>query len=138
MYLLDTCVLSELTKKEPSKSVIKWILERDEALFYVSSLTFGEIRKGIEKFTEATKKSKLEVWFQDFLIPRFSHRLLAIDGSVAETWGLLIAKEENKGRVLPTIDGLIAATAITHKLHIVTRNSKDFEGLNISLINPWL
>ena len=137
MYLLDTCVFSELIKKEPSKNVTEWILERDDRLFYVSALTFGEIKKGIEKVTEAQRKSKLELWYQDFLIPRFWDRLLAVDGKVAETWGELIAKAERKGRVLPTIDSLIAASALAHNLHIVTRNTKDFEGLHLSLVNPW-
>ncbi|MFI5343911.1 MAG: type II toxin-antitoxin system VapC family toxin [Chlamydiales bacterium] len=137
MYLLDTCVFSELTKKEPSQKVTQWILERDEGLFSVSALTFGEIKKGIEKMTDATRKKKLETWFHEFLIPRFWHRLIAIDGQVANTWGQLIAKAEKKGRVIPTIDSLIAASAITHNLHIVTRNTKDFDGLHLSIINPW-
>lgn len=137
MYLLDTCLFSELIKKEPSQSVIDWILEKDDSLFFVSSLTFGEIKKGIEKMAESTLKKKLEAWYQEFLIPRFWHRIIAIDGQVANTWGQLIAKAEKKGRVLPTIDSLIAATGITHNLHLVTRNTKDFQGLNISIINPW-
>jgi toxin FitB len=86
MYLLDTCVFSELIKKMPSKSVIEWISERDERLFFVSALTFGEIEKGIEKMEESAKKKKLETWYQDFLVPRFWDRLLAIDGPVANTF----------------------------------------------------
>jgi predicted nucleic acid-binding protein len=137
MYLLDTCVFSELIKKDPSKNVTDWILARDERLFAVSALTFGEIKKGIEKLTEATRKKKLELWFQDFLIPRFWNQMVVIDSQVANTWGELIAKAEKKGRILPTIDSLIAATAVTHNLHIVTRNTKDFEGFHLTIINPW-
>ncbi|MCE5317531.1 MAG: type II toxin-antitoxin system VapC family toxin [Parachlamydia sp.] len=137
MYLLDTCVFSELIKKKPIENVTNWILSNDEELFYVSALTFGEIKKVIEKITDSSRKEQLESWFQEFLISRFLHRLLSIDGPVANTWGQLIAKTEQKGRVLPTIDSLIAATAITHNLHIVTRNVKDFEALNIIIINPW-
>ena len=137
MYLLDTCLFSELIKKEPSRSVTQWVLDRDEALFSVSALTFGEIKKGIEKAADHNRKKKLEMWFQDFLIPRFLNKLLSVNGDIANTWGELVAKLEKKGRVLPTIDSLIAATAITHHLHIVTRNTKDFEGLHIPLINPW-
>lgn len=137
MYLLDTCVFSELIKKEPAKSVIDWIQERDERLFSVSALTFGEIKKGIEKLTDTTRKKKLEIWYQDFLIPRFWDRLIVIDGQVANTWGQLVAKAEKKGRSLPTIDSLIAASAITHNLQMVTRNTKDFEGFHLSVVNPW-
>lgn len=137
MYLLDTCVFSELIKKEPLPSVTEWILKNDEELFYISALTFGEIKKGIEKMSDSSRKKKIETWFQDFLIPRFWKRILVIDGPVANIWGQLIAKAEMKGRVLPAIDSLIAATAITHHLHIVTRNTKDIEGLDISIVNPW-
>ena len=137
MYLLDTCVFSELIKKKPFTCVTDWILNNDEKLFYTSVLTFGEIKKGIEKITDSSRKKKLDVWFEDFLIPRFLHRLLVLDAQVANTWGQLIAKSEKNGRVLPTIDSLIVATAIAHNLHIVTRNAKDFQGLNILIINPW-
>jgi len=137
MYLLDTCVFSELIKKDPTKNVTDWILARDERLFSVCALTFGEITKGIEKLNEPTRRKKLELWVQDFLVPRFWNRIIVIDGQVANTWGELVAKAEKKGRVLPTIDSLIAATAITHNLHLVTRNTKDFEGFHLSIINPW-
>lgn len=137
MYLLDTCVFSELTKKQPSESVTDWLLGREEALYYVSAMTFGEIKKGVEKMEDSSRRKKLEHWVDEFLIPRFWSRILAIDSRVANIWGPLVAKAEKKGRVLPTIDSLIAATALTHGLHIVTRNSKDFDGLGISLINPW-
>lgn len=137
MYLLDTCVLSELIKKEPSKKVTRWISERDESLLFVSALTFGEIIKGVEKLTDSARKKKLEHWIQEYLIPRFSSRSLSIDQQVSLQWGLLLAKSEKKGRILPTIDSLIAATAIRHRLSVVTRNTIDFEGLQLSLINPW-
>ncbi|MBS0656427.1 MAG: type II toxin-antitoxin system VapC family toxin [Verrucomicrobia bacterium] len=138
MYLLDTCVFSELIKKEASLSVIEWVLGKDDNLFSVCSLTFGEIRKGIEKMAESARKKKLEAWYQEFLIPRFWHRIVPIDGQVAGVWGELIAKAEKKGRVLPTIDSLIAAACITHNLHLVTRNIKDFQGLDLTIVNPWV
>lgn len=138
MYLLDTCVFSELTKKEPSKKVTEWILGRDESLYFASALTFGEITKGIEKVPDPSRKKKLEQWVQEFLFPRFSHRLLTIDKQIALAWGRLAAKAEKKGRTVPSIDGLIAATAHFHHLTVVTRNTKDFEDLDVSLLNPWL
>lgn len=137
MYLLDTCVLSELIKKKPVPSVTQWILERNEGLFSVSALTFGEIKKGIDKATNIKKKETLQIWLQDFVIPRFWSRIITVDGAVALAWGELIAKHEQVGKVIPAIDGLIAASAIAHNLQIVTRNVKDFEGLNVQLVNPW-
>lgn len=137
MYLLDTCVFSELIKKKPSPSVAKWILERNELLFSVSALTFGEIKKGIDQAQDAKRKQTLQMWLEDFVIPRFWSRIITIDGAVALAWGELIAKQAKAGRVLPAIDSLIAASAIAHNLQIVTRNKKDFEGLNIPIVNPW-
>jgi predicted nucleic acid-binding protein len=136
MYLLDTCIFSELTKKDPSQKVIEWILGRDESLYYVSALTLGEIIKGIEKTPDPSRKKKLEQWVQEFLYPRFSHRLLTIDKQIALTWGQLTAKAEKTGRSIPTIDGLIAATALFYHLTVVTRNTKDFED-HVSIYNPW-
>lgn len=137
MYLLDTCVFSELIKKKPVPSVTKWILERNEILFSVSALTFGEIKKGIANVQDVKRKESLEMWLQDFVIPRFGSRIIVIDGPVALAWGELVAAQGRIGRVIPTIDSLIAASAIAHQLQIVTRNTKDFEGLNIQLVNPW-
>lgn len=137
MYLLDTCIFSELIKRKPAPSVTKWVLGRDETLFFVSVLTFGEIKKGIEKLSDLQKQQNLKTWFHDFMIPRYRNRLIAIDESVAIAWGDIVAKTNKIGRVLPTIDSLIAASASVHRLTIVTRNSKDFDGLNIPLINPW-
>lgn len=137
MYLLDTCIFSELTKKDPSKKVADWLTEKDENLFFVSAMTFGEIKKGIERVTDTERKKKLEGWFREFLIPRFWEKILPINGQVANVWGEYVANSEKKGRILPTIDSIIAATAITHDLHIVTRNVKDFQGLLLPVINPW-
>jgi toxin FitB len=77
------------------------------------------------------------MWLQNFVIPRFWSRIITIDGAVALAWGELIAEQGKVGRVIPTIDSLIAASAIAHQLQIVTRNTKDFEGLNIPLVNHW-
>lgn len=138
MYLIDTCVFSELIKKKPAPSVSRWILERNEMLFSVSALTFGEIKKGINQAQDTKRKETLQMWLEDFVIPRFWSRIIAIDGTVALAWGELIAKHGKNGRVIPTIDSLIAASAIAHNLQIVTRNVKDFEGLNIPIVNPWV
>lgn len=137
MYLLDTCMFSELIKKKPEPLVAQWILERSEVLFSVSALTFGEIRKGIDMTQDNKRKETLEIWLQDFFIPRFWSRIITIDGPVALAWGELVARCGKIGRVIPAIDSLIAASAIAHNLQIVTRNIKDFEGLNIKLVNPW-
>lgn len=136
-YLFDTCILSELTKQAPAPSVIAWIKDQIEASCYVSALTIGELIRGIHRLPSNTKRAKLEAWLQNELLLRFRGRIIAIDEAVAMRWGTLVAEASMRGRVLPTIDSLLAATAQEYSLTLVTRNMKDFHDLDIKLLNPW-
>jgi len=137
-YLLDTCVISELIKKTPSKQVVCWISEIPETNLYISVLTIGEIHKGIEKLPESKKKEKLHKWVNFDLQERFKNRIINLDLQVATTWGKIQAQSELAGKAMPAIDGLIIATGISHDLIVVTRNIPDMEIKGISLLNPWL
>ena len=137
-YLLDTCLISELTKSEPNKKVVDWVLSEDEINFFVSVLTFGELHKGIEKLPESKKKEALIVWVEDELKNRFQNRIIGIDIPVSITWGKIQCIAEKKGRPMPAIDALIAATGITHDMIVVTRNVSDMEQSGVNLFNPWL
>jgi len=136
-YLLDTCVISELVKIRPSKKVIDWIIQNNEENFYVSSLTFGEIHKGIEKLAESIRKNTLHQWVENDLKERFRNRILSVDLNVAMVWGKIQAKTELDGKPMPAIDGLIAATGMAHDLTVVTRNIADMEQSGVTLLNPW-
>ncbi len=136
-FLLDTCVISELSKKRPAACVVKWISSVDENNLFISALTIGEIYKGIEKLPSSTKKSILYSWLAHDLEERFSNRILAFDTAVAATWGKIQAQSELVGKSLPIIDGQIAATGIYHNLVIVTRNVSDMEASKGNLYNPW-
>lgn len=136
-YLLDTCVLSELVKTEPAPSVISWIAEQAESSFYLSALTIGELIRGIHHLPKTGKRTKLEGWMQNELLLRFKGRIIAIDEMIAMRWGVLVAEAGVSGRVLPTIDSLLAATAYECGLTLVTRNVKDFQDLPIKILNPW-
>ena len=136
-YLLDTCILSELIKPEPSPKVVKLISGIDERCLYLSVLTIGEIHKGIEKLPESKKKEKLHKWVNFDLKERFNNKILNIDVHIATTWGKVQAQSELMGQTLPTIDGLIACTGIAHDLTVVTRNTKDMKVCSVSLVNPW-
>ncbi len=136
-YLLDTCAISELVKKKPSKKVLEWILGCDESCIFLSVLTLGEIQKGIAKLADSKRKAKIQQWLDHDLRHRFTGRILPINEETASTWGLLMADSESKGRVIPSIDSLIVATAITHNLTIVTRNTCDMDGAGARLLNPW-
>ena len=137
-YLLDTCVVSELLKKDPDKKVLKWISEMDETSLYLSVLTFGEIHKGIEKLPQSKKKDRLHKWVNSDLRERFKNRILNFDLPSATKWGELEGKAELVGKPMSLIDGLISATGVVNDLIVVTRNTKDMEQSGVSLLNPWL
>jgi predicted nucleic acid-binding protein len=101
---------------------------------FLSVLTLGELRKGVEGLADAQRKLMLNDWLESDLPTFFTGRILAIDADVSDLWGRMMAAA---GRPLPAIDSLIAATAARHDLSLVTRNVRDFEGLGIALINPW-
>jgi len=115
-YLIDTNVLSELRRKEPDAGVAKWFSQRPATTLFVSVLTLGEIRKGID------------------LLPDSERKFALLDWLVADRWGRLMAQV---GRPMPAIDSLLAATAIHHGLKLVTRNACDFEFAGLEVINPW-
>ena len=133
-YLLDTNVLSELRRKTPNPAVSAWFATRPATSLYLSVLTLGELRKGIDGVKDAARRLALSDWLQTEMSVFFMGRVLSIDEHVADRWGQLVAAA---GRPLPAIDTLLAATALVHGLSMVTRNAKDFEGLGLEVINPW-
>lgn len=133
-YLLDTNILSELFKKHPEPKVSRWLTAADQDSLFLSVLTLGEIRKGIEKMEPNIRKARLVHFLEKDLRSQFEDRLLPVDPEVAETWGLL---EAHAGRPLPTVDALLAATALAHNLTLVTRNTQDFPFSKLKLLNPW-
>ena len=136
-WLLDTPVVSELVRATPNTSVIDWLQSQDENDLYLSVLTLGELEKGIAKLTNSRRKTTLRKWVRTNLMTRFEERLLDVDRHVASRWGTLIGTSERKGRPLPVIDSLIAATAIAHELTVVSRNAMDFERCGVPCLNPW-
>ena len=136
-YLLDTCVISELIKKQPNSKVIQWISDIEEANLFISVLTIGELHKGIEKLPESRKKTKLHKWVTYDLAKRFQNKIIVFDLHTATIWGTIQAKSEMSEQKLPSIDSLIAATGISHDLIVITRNTKDMESSGVDLLNPW-
>lgn len=138
-FLLDTNVISEYSKDDgPHPGVVRWIETTPESQQYVSVLTLAEIEKGILRKEESKRRRELERWFANDLQQWFSGRILPFDNPVASRWARLVAAALDAGRPLPTIDSQIAATALAHGLVLVTRNTKDFDALGVTLLNPWL
>ena len=133
-YLIDTNVLSELRRKAPDPHVVAWVEQRPKQSLYLSVLTLGEIRKGVERLDDPVRREIFLDWLEVDLPGWFLGRLLPVDAKVADRWGRLQAKA---GRPMPAIDSLLAATALHHDFTLVTRNVRDFANLGVSLINPW-
>lgn len=135
--LLDTCVLSELRRRGADAGVKGWASSVDEARLWLSVVALAEIQKGISKLAEGTKRTALQAWLDDDLPARFSGRVLAVDEETARTWGAFLGEAERAGAPVPIVDALVAATAVTHGLTLVTRNTADFARLPVRLFNPW-
>ena len=135
-YLLDTCLISELVKPTPNKKVIKWLNDIPSTALFLSAITIGEIRKGLTKLPSSKKKETLTVWLNT-LLRDYKERIFSIDLIVAENWGVIQGNAEKAGMPMSSIDSLIAATAHTHNLTLVTRNEDDFVPSQISILNPW-
>jgi predicted nucleic acid-binding protein len=137
-YLLDTCVLSEYVKKKPSPVVIEWLNSQVEDDLFLSVLTIGELKKGILKleFTQPIKFTRLSDWVKKLEL-RFEGRILLIDMAIVNQWSQLCSQSEAKGKKLPIMDSLIAATAKAYNLTVVTRNVDDFYFASVNLFNPW-
>ena len=137
-FLLDTNVLSEFNRRgEPDPLVHQWLEAADPDSLYVSVLTIGEIRLGVELLPPSKRRSQLEQWLDRELPEWFEGRILPVDQSIADRWGLLRAQAQIKGRPLAVIDGLLAATALQHNLTLVSRNVSDFSVVSLAVVNPW-
>ncbi|MBF0547712.1 MAG: type II toxin-antitoxin system VapC family toxin [Candidatus Riflebacteria bacterium] len=135
-YLLDTCTISEFSKPYPDKNVSEWMARIQPERLFLTSITVGEIRKGLAKLPNSKRKVKISEWINT-LLEEYESRIISIDLPVAENWGENQGLSENEGKPIPTIDGLIASVARVHNLVLVTRNEQDFENCNVSILNPW-
>ena len=136
-YLLDTCVISELIKPKPSSKVLKWLRSCQDENLFLSSLTIGEIQKGISKLPDSRKRNKLQEWMDTELIRRFDKKILEIDLKVAQKWGEIQASSEIAGTKMPVIDSLIASIGIVHNMTVVTRDTSGMKNSGVRLFNPW-
>lgn len=132
-YLLDTVLLSELRKPKPSRKVVRWIQAQKPDALFISVVSVGEIERGIEKVrkADAAFAAELELWLEA-LLRLYDDHVLPVSANAARLWGRLSAKLGNDG-----VDLLIAATALTHGLTVVTRNEKHFSPTGVAVINPF-
>ena len=134
-YLVDTNVFSELAKAKPDAQVVEWLREHEPEL-YLSTITIGELRRGIENLPNGKRKTALQSWFTG-LCKRMEGRILSFNTSTAHVWGQLVAAWDKKGTNVPSLDSQLAATAHRHNLTMVTRNVSDFQNTGVKLFNPF-
>jgi toxin FitB len=136
-YLLDTCVLSEFTRRRPEEKVVRWMESVDEEKLFISVITIGEIQHGIERLPESHRKTELLVWMNNGLVKRFEQRIIPLDMPAMFLWGSLTAHMESSGKPIALMDSLIVATALHNNFIIATRNGIDFLPCGVQVINPW-
>ncbi len=134
--LLDTCILSELRRPNCNQGVKNAVAELVSEEIFVSVISVGEIVKGIELLEASRRKQELLSWIRKLEL-NYADRLLPVDLEVVRIWGEITAVAQKQGITIPVCDGLIASTARLHGLHLMTRNTTDFEYTGVMLINPW-
>lgn len=137
MFLLDTNVISAPTAKHPEPRVIEWLAAQGGDALYLSAITLGELRRGILLLDAGRKKRGLLEWLENDIKPAFADRILDADAEVMEKWADLAAAAKKQGRDARSFDLLIAATALVHDFTLATRNTADFTGTGVRLVNPW-
>jgi toxin FitB len=136
-FLNDTNVVSGLLLPQPDANVWAWFRRQQLQHLFISVVSLGEFRKGLTLMPAGTRRSALEQLIGQRIPEWFAGRILPVTSSIAERWGELEAHRQRTGRPISVPDAQIAATALEHQLTLVTRNTKDFQGLNLPLVNPW-
>jgi toxin FitB len=137
-FLLDTNVVSELVASQPAPQVVAWTAAQRPERLFLSVITLGELAKGVARLDLGQRRERLARWLAEDLPDQFAGRLLPFDRTAAVRWGEMMAAAERGGRPRPAIDLQIAATAACLGLGVVTRNTADFEGTGLEIVNPWV
>jgi hypothetical protein len=137
-WLLDTNVLSELRRPKPETKVLAFVAAQPLDLLYVSSVTFAEIRFGIELVTEANRRAELNDWLTNKVRPMFEQRVIAISEDVIFKWRLLVEEGRKVGHTFSQPDLIIAAAALHHGLTVVSRDVSDYQKAHVPVFNPWV
>lgn len=136
-WLLDTNVLSELRRPQPDARVVRFVASQPLDQLYTSAVVFAEIRFGIERVADASKRSALHDWLTHQLRPQFDDRVLPVSEDVMFRWRLLVDEGRKAGHTFSQPDLIIAATALQHGLTVVTRDVGGYARTGVRLFNPW-
>jgi hypothetical protein len=136
-WLLDTNIISELRRRKPEPKVTEFIRSQPLEGLFVSTVTFAEIRFGIELLPDATRRSDLNDWLAHKVRPMFEQRVLGISEDVMFKWRLLVEDGRKAGHTFSQPDLIIAATAQHHGLTVVSRDTKEYLAARVDVFNPW-
>lgn len=135
-YLLDTCVLSELIKPEPSPAVLAWVNARSDTDLFTAAMVLAELHRGVVKLPASHRKQDLTAWLEK-LQKAFGTRVLPFTLQTAEHWAAMCARAEAVGKTMAAFDSIIASSAVENGLALVTRNVQDFAAASVVIVNPW-
>ena len=139
-YLLDTNIISEFVSKKPNQKVLDYVNSLDENDIYLSVITIGEIRFGIEKLDKEKQEKKINIlsdWLDNDLMQRFEGRILDVDMDIMLKWGEINAQLQKIGKPMPIMDSLIASSCLAKEFVLITRNEKDFYSFKMEMVNPF-
>ena len=136
-WLIDTNVISELRKPRPEKRVVSFVSEQSLDTLFISTVTFAEIRFGIEKLNDPARRAQIAAWLENEMRHLFEDRVLPLSEDVLLEWRLIIEEGRKKGYTFSHPDVLIAATAVHHGLTVVSRNTREFAAAGARVFNPW-
>ena len=136
-YLVDTNIISEIIAKKPNQQVIDFLNNINTSDIYLSAITVGEIKYGINRLSQSKRKTQLLAWFEQLLL-KYQYNIIDIDISVMAIWADINSDLKSNGISLSIMDSLIASSALYHDMTLVTRNTKDFQYIaNLNIINPF-
>lgn len=137
MRLIDTNIISEMMKPEPTTKVIEWIDAQDVMQLHIAATTIAEITYGLQVLADGKRRHFLEQAFKKAINESFKNRILSFDEAAAHCYGNIMGRRKELGRPMSILDGQIAAIALTHGCALATRNIKDFQDCDLELINPF-
>ncbi|HLW92364.1 MAG TPA: type II toxin-antitoxin system VapC family toxin [Roseiarcus sp.] len=137
MILLDTNIISEIMRPSRSLAAVRWLDAQPARSLYISTLVLAELRFGLELVSSGAKRTALEEACQRIADELFHDRILSFDRAASDHFGKLRAERRRVGKPITTMDALIAAVALSNSMTLATRNTADFAGIGLSLVNPF-
>jgi predicted nucleic acid-binding protein len=136
-FLLDTNVISEMSRPRPARAVVAWLRNAAESDLFLSDIVIAEIRFGAENALHPSRRAAVLAWLQHDVRPRFADRILPLTEDILLRWRWIVELSRRKGYTFEQSDALLAATALQHGLVVLTRDTVPYTTAQVACINPW-